>query len=116
VGAAVRWGQLRRLVERQQQRQTLNAAAGDFRWLHAAAAVCCVVVALLAAAQFALRNGKITAATKKMLKMKETSTAATPDVFTVERTGSGETACHETYQVAAQGQISTQRGQDGTVN
>ncbi len=42
--AVVRWGQLRRLVERQQQRQTLNAAAGDFRWLYAAAAMCCVVV------------------------------------------------------------------------
>ncbi len=76
VGAAVRWGQLRRLVERQQQ--TLNAAAADFRWLYAAAAMCCVVVALLAAAWFALRSGKITAvaATKKMLKMKGTSTAA----------------------------------------
>jgi hypothetical protein len=115
-GAEVGWGQLRRLVERQ-QRQTLNAAAGDFRWLYAAAAMCCVVVALLAAARFALRSGKITAAaaaTKKMLKIKEKSPATTPDVFTVEQTGS-ETANYETYQVAAQGQISTQRGQDGTV-
>jgi hypothetical protein len=115
--AVVGWGQLRRLVERQQQRQTLNAAAGDFRWLYAAAAMCCVVIALLAAAQFALRSGKLTAAvaaTKKMLKMKGTSTPATPDVFTVERTGS-ETANFDTYQVAAQGEISTQRGQDGTV-
>ncbi len=80
--AVVRWGQLR-----WQQRQTLNAAAGDFRWLYAAAAMCCVVVALLAAARFALRSGKITAvaAIKKMLKIKGKSTPATPDVFTVVR-------------------------------
>ncbi len=77
-----------------------------------------VVVALLAAAQFALRSGKITAAvaaTKKMLKIKEKSTAATSNVFTVERLGSETADSYETYQVATQGEISTQRGQDGPV-
>jgi hypothetical protein len=80
--------------------------------------MCCVVVALLAAARFALRSGKITAAvaaTKKLLKIKEKSTPATSNVFTVERTGSETADSYETYQVAAQGQISTQRSHDGTV-
>jgi hypothetical protein len=116
VGAAARWGQLRRLVEQQQQ---LAAAADseDIRLFYAVAALGCVV-ALLAALLAFLRSSKMSAAvsaawsvltTKKIFKWKSSAAATTATaVFTVERTAS---AIAQISQIVTQGQASSKQDQ-----
>jgi hypothetical protein len=122
VGAAARWGQLRRLVEQQQQLAAAAADSGDIRLFYAVAALGCVV-ALLAALLAFMRSSKMSDAvsaawtsltTKKIFKWKSSATATTTAVFTVERTVSAITS-HEIYQTMAQGQVSVQQDQASKV-
>ncbi len=117
VGAAARWGQLRRLVE-QQQLAAAAADSGDIRLFYAVAALGCVV-ALLAALLAFMRSSKMSDAvsaawtaltTKKIFKWKSSAAATTTAVFTVERTVSAITS-HEISQTMAQGQTSVQQDQ-----
>ncbi len=116
VGAAARWGQLRRLVE-QQQLAAAAADSGDVRLFYAVAALGCVV-ALLAALLAFMRSSKMSDAvsaawtvltTKKIFKWKSSAAATTATaVFTVERTASAIT---QISQIVAQGQASSKQDQ-----
>ncbi len=116
VGAAARWGQLRRLVE-QQQLAAAAADSGDIRLFYAVAALGCVV-ALLAALLAFMRSSKMSDAvsaawtvltTKKIFKWKSSAAATTSTaVFTVERTASATT---QISQIVTQGQASSKQDQ-----
>jgi hypothetical protein len=114
VGAAARWGQLRRLVE-QQQLAAAAADSGDIRLFYAVVALGCVV-ALLAALLAFMRSSKMSDAvsaawtvlrTKKIFKWKSAA-ATTSAVFTVERTASAIT---QISQIVTQGQASSKQDQ-----
>jgi hypothetical protein len=117
VGAAARWGQLRRLVEQQQQLAAAAADNGDIRLFYAVAALGCVV-ALLAALLAFMRSSKMSDAvsaawtvltTKKIFKWKSSAAATTATaVFTVERTASAIT---QIPQIVTQGQASSKQDQ-----
>jgi hypothetical protein len=116
VGAAARWGQLRRLVEQQQLAAAAAADSGDIRLFYAVVALGCVV-ALLAALLALLRSSKMSDAvsaawsvvtTKKIFKWKSSAAATTTAVFTVERTVSAIT---QISQIVTQGQASSKQDQ-----